>query len=107
MSWIEKVFRIGFLVAPLVLLLLPADFFDEGPVVCPSRLFLGVECPGCGLTRATQHLVHGEFQVALDYNPLVLITTPVLLWLWVQNARILWRQWRRFALAGTSTPQAY
>ncbi|MCX7980918.1 MAG: DUF2752 domain-containing protein [Bacteroidia bacterium] len=95
MNWIEKALRIGFLGAPLILLLLPADFFDEGPVVCPSRLFLGVECPGCGLTRATQHLIHGDWQIALDYNPLVLITTPILLYLWGRNALHLFKSQQR------------
>ncbi len=87
---LEILLRIGFLLLPGILLLLPADFFDTGPVVCPSRLLLEVECPGCGLTRATQHLLHLDWQTALDYNPLVLLTTPLLLWLWIQNLRTLW-----------------
>ncbi len=87
---LEILLRIGFLLLPGVLLLLPADFFDTGLVVCPSRLLLKVECPGCGLTRATQHLLHLDWQTALDYNPLVLLTTPLLLWLWIQNLRTLW-----------------
>lgn len=96
-SWsarIELLIRIGILVAPVVLLLLPADFFDHGPPLCPSRLLLDVECPGCGLTRGTQHLMHADWRRALDYNPLVLITTPILIWLWVKNARWLWYRWR-------------
>lgn len=35
-----------------------------------------MECPGCGLMRATQHFMHFEFQQALSYNKLVLITFP-------------------------------
>lgn len=84
---VEWGIRIGFFLLPLLLLLLPADFFDDGPAVCPSQLFLGVECLGCGLTRATQHLLHLDWQIALDYNPLVLLTTPFLAWLWLKNLR--------------------
>lgn len=86
--------RLGVLLVPVILLLLPADFFDYGPPVCPSRLLLDVECPGCGLIRGTQHLIHADWQRALEYNPLVLLTTPILMWLWIKNTLWLWRHWR-------------
>ncbi|GEM_PF-808624 len=89
---VELMVRLGFLIAPVVLLLLPADFFDYGASICLYRRLLQVECPGCGLTRATQHLIHGEWHTALAYNPLVLVTTPILLWLWWQNIRWFWRK---------------
>jgi hypothetical protein len=69
-------------ISPVILMLLPSDFFDEGLIICPSRRFLGLECPGCGLTRATQHFLHGEWEVALDYNPLVVVVVPILGFLW-------------------------
>ncbi len=31
------------------------------PEVCLSRRFLGITCPGCGLTRSIIFLVHGNF----------------------------------------------
>ena len=65
-----------------VLLFLPANYFDEGETVCIWKKTLGVECPGCGLTRATQHFLHGEWEVALDYNPLVVVVVPILGFLW-------------------------
>ena len=41
---------------------------ERGPVLCVSRLAVGVPCGGCGLTRAFVSLAHGQWQVALDYN---------------------------------------
>lgn len=70
------------ILAPLVLLFKPADAFDEGPVMCPSRIYYGVECAGCGLTRATMHLLHGDWLEAYYYNGLVFVTTPILALLW-------------------------
>lgn len=41
---------------------------ERGPVVCVSRLVVGIPCGGCGLTRAFVSLAHGEWRAALDYN---------------------------------------
>lgn len=39
--------------------------------VCPSRILLGLECPACGLTRASFSLLFGKVSKAIDYNPTV------------------------------------
>jgi hypothetical protein len=54
--------------------------------VCPSRLLLGVDCPGCGGLRATHDLLHGHVGQALDHNllaPAVLVVAAVALGLWL------------------------
>ncbi len=38
-------------------------------VVCPSKLFYGIPCPGCGTTRATLMFLHCEISKALMFNP--------------------------------------
>ncbi len=81
-GWIKVGVAVSLVLFPLLLRLLPADFFDDGPTLCPSKRFLDLECPGCGLTRATQHFLHGEWEVALDYNPLVVVVVPILAFLW-------------------------
>lgn len=90
---------ISLVLAPLVLRLLPADFFDEGPPLCPSKRFLDLECPGCGLTRGTQHFLHGEWDVALDYNPLVVVVVPLLGVVWVVQLVALIRFFRAYSAA--------
>jgi len=42
---------------------------------CPVKTFLGVPCPGCGLTRGIGHLLHGEWGAAISnhaFSPLFL-----------------------------------
>jgi hypothetical protein len=37
--------------------------------VCPWKAATGIPCPGCGLTRATIHLVRGDVAGALHLHP--------------------------------------
>ena len=42
----------------------------EGPLpdVCTSRRILGIDCPGCGMTRAFIAITHGQFARAWEFN---------------------------------------
>lgn len=39
---------------------------------CPFRSLTGLWCPGCGMTRATHHLLRGDVTQALRYNAFVI-----------------------------------
>ncbi|MGA0209716.1 MAG: DUF2752 domain-containing protein [Candidatus Nanopelagicales bacterium] len=43
---------------------------------CPSRMILGVDCPGCGGMRGTYDLLHGDVAGMLDDNVLLIIALP-------------------------------
>ncbi len=49
--------------------------------VCPTKLLLGVDCPGCGTLRMLYALLHGDLAAAARYNALtltaLLLTVPV------------------------------
>jgi hypothetical protein len=47
--------------------------------LCPSAGVLGLPCPGCGLTRATLLLLHGDVARALALHPLVIPLAPIYL----------------------------
>jgi hypothetical protein len=47
---------------------------------CPSRLFVGLPCPGCGLTRATLALLRFDLEAMWRFHPLAPIMTPVVGW---------------------------
>ncbi|MEY3141911.1 MAG: hypothetical protein RLY21_404 [Planctomycetota bacterium] len=76
-------------------------------VLCPSRRFLGIYCPGCGTTRATYDLLHGEFARAFRHNPLfVILGAPLVAvfigslgWTVFRAERIALRVPQRVALA--------
>lgn len=50
---------------------------------CPFRAVTGLDCPGCGATRAAHHLVHGRIAVAADYNAVFVVFVPVLIAGWL------------------------
>lgn len=70
------------LASPVFLLFAPADFFDDGPSICPSKLLLDIECLGCGLTRGVMHLLHFDFALAWQYNPLSYIVVVLMGMVW-------------------------
>lgn len=77
----------GILLIPVVLGVLPANFFDTGESLCLSRQLFDMNCYGCGLTRAIQHMIHFEFQTAWDYNPRSFIVVPLFIILGIQEIR--------------------
>jgi hypothetical protein len=46
--------------------------------VCLFHQMTGLNCPGCGMTRALYALLHGNFSVALKDNALFIFTLAVL-----------------------------
>ena len=74
-----RIYLAVLLFIPLVLLLLPSYFFDNGDSVCMSVIIFDKECYGCGMTRAIQHLIHLDFFIAYDYNKLSFIVFPILI----------------------------
>ncbi|HWZ82150.1 MAG TPA: DUF2752 domain-containing protein [Terriglobales bacterium] len=45
---------------------------------CPFFALTGMECPGCGMTRALAALLDGQFAVSWHYNPLAILLLPPL-----------------------------
>jgi ABC-type spermidine/putrescine transport system permease subunit II len=43
---------------------------------CLFKKLTGLNCPGCGSSRALHQLMHGNLLPALDYNILVVIFLP-------------------------------
>ncbi|HEV2646412.1 MAG TPA: DUF2752 domain-containing protein [Acidobacteriaceae bacterium] len=46
---------------------------------CPIHQFFGIECPGCGATRALSALLHGHLSEALRFNALFVLLLPAIL----------------------------
>jgi hypothetical protein len=56
----------------------PVQWFEHGPTLCLWKRFFGIECLGCGMTRALSRLLHGDLAAALAHNRLVVVVFPLL-----------------------------
>lgn len=46
---------------------------------CAFKQLTGFDCPGCGITRASHHLLHGRIAEAFQLNPLLFVFIAVAL----------------------------
>ena len=86
---------------------------SDGPTVCPFKAATGLDCPGCGGTRAVHQLFTGHLGAALSFNVLAVLALPFILWgLFASLTAMLggprWRaislppQWTRVALVAVA-----
>jgi len=74
------------LVAAIVTLVCAAIWVGDpttphGPLpVCPTKAFLGIDCPGCGTLRMLYSLMHGNLLAAARFNALGLAAVGLLVW---------------------------
>ena len=58
---------------------------------CPLHEATGWNCPGCGTTRALHALLHADLGAALAFNPLMVLSLPLLLLMLIRHELKLWR----------------
>ncbi|WP_232000677.1 DUF2752 domain-containing protein [Mycobacterium kyorinense] len=80
-----------------------------GPLpVCPTKLLLGIDCPGCGTLRMVYALLHGDLLAAARFNALALAATVLLgrayaAWTYGRvTGRRVW-SWQRYRWAASAT----
>lgn len=52
---------------------------------CPLKYLTGIDCPGCGLTRAVYSLMHWDVVSAMSHNLLIIFFIP-----WLVMALVRW-----------------
>ncbi|OGP13733.1 MAG: hypothetical protein A3I75_01915 [Deltaproteobacteria bacterium RIFCSPLOWO2_02_FULL_50_16] len=57
--------------------------------VCAVKNFIGLPCPGCGLTHSFSSLSHGRFVESFRWHPLGPLLYGVLLFFWIQSLLML------------------
>jgi len=70
--WLAHALLVGGVLVCAALVIWPAGFFPA----CPIHLWLGIECPGCGATRALAALLRGRWMEAMRLNALFVVLLP-------------------------------
>jgi hypothetical protein len=86
-----------------LLLRFPPDRYTFYPR-CPIYLYLHLQCPGCGATRALAALIHGHFTEALHLNPLTTFLLPLA---FLYATHHLWKQHRNMQVITWPNPPRY
>lgn len=58
---------------------------------CPFRALTGFTCPACGSTRGLHRLLHGDVVGAFQFNPLLILALPFLLYALARYTNAAWR----------------
>ena len=67
---------------------------------CAFRALTGLQCPGCGSTRALHQLLHGNVAVAFRMNPMLFVASGAAVMFAIRPA-LLTRPWVAWTAAGT------
>ena len=61
----------------------PTDGAPDAAPTCLLKLTTGLDCPGCGGTRAAWYLLHGDLAAAARHHLLFVFAVPFLIYLYV------------------------
>lgn len=89
-KWKEKLLITAGLIVGIALMFV----FQVG---CPFQRLTGVDCPGCGMTRAVLLALQGRFADALRRHWMVW-SLPLIYALFLTDGRIFRRKWMNTAL---------
>ena len=77
------------LIAALLIILWWFDPAKMNLPLCSFHNLTGLDCPGCGVIRATHELLHGRLAAALHYNALWVISLPLVGYAAISEWRVL------------------
>jgi hypothetical protein len=86
---VDRALWAALVLAGLAAVFVPHWLLEVSPP-CLFTALLGVECWGCGLTRATVAALHGQLALAWSLNPRIVVVLPLLGMLFVQFTRRAW-----------------
>ena len=72
-------------VLPFSLSLVSLDNLEGKHSICLIKNLFGIECFGCGITKAVIASIQLDFVRAFNYNKLIVIVMPLIFYLWVKE----------------------
>ncbi len=70
---------------PFLTIIISYIGLGDGSTICIFKNVLGLDCFGCGMTRAIIAFIRGDFYQSINYNFNVIIILPLLLIIWFKQ----------------------
>ena len=71
-----------YFIVPVVLFFIPLDWLNKQHTICLVKNIFGVNCFGCGITRAVISGIQLDFNKSFEFNKMVVIVLPMLIYVW-------------------------
>ena len=69
-------------VLPFLLSMVSLDVLERKHSICLLKNLFGIECYGCGITKAVIAAIQLDFIRAFNYNKLIVVVMPLIAYLW-------------------------
>jgi hypothetical protein len=75
----------GLFLLPFLLLFISLDELEKKRSICLFKNIFGIECYGCGIAKAVISVMQLDFARAFNYNKLIVIVMPLIIYLWIKE----------------------
>lgn len=80
------------LLIPLLFIVVPTSTLETDHTICLLKNIMGLNCPGCGMTRALSSVFHANLAGAFYHNKSVIVVFPLLCYIYTQHALAIYRR---------------
>ena len=81
-----------YIILPIILFFIPLEWLNKQHSICLIKNIFGIECFGCGITRAIIAGIQLEFSKAIEYNKMVIIVLPLFIYEWFKNLKLIFNK---------------
>ena len=78
-----------YIILPIILFFIPLEWLNKQHSICLIKNIFGVECYGCGITRAIISGIQLDFIKAFEYNKMIIIILPLFIYEWFKNLKLI------------------
>jgi hypothetical protein len=86
----QRIKGVGLVSIPFILHFIPICWLNGKHTICLFKNIFDRDCYGCGITRAILSILHFDLINAINYNKLVVIVFPLLVYIWTKTLIKLW-----------------
>jgi hypothetical protein len=88
----RKISFLLILALPVLLYVIPVDWYNKEYTLCLFKNIFGIDCYGCGITRAILSAIKFDFVDAMNYNKMVIIVLPILIYTWLRTTILFYEK---------------